>query len=443
MMNNALITTLAISAFSFPVAVQASLNGCSNAITGDKQTNVYFANGINTTLNEAQEVTALLLKVYQSPLEQAEENSTYHFKTAYNYSQGFVTDVVQVFQQKLSEDPDGSIAYMVYDLLRSGLSNDEIRATVTVALTRGNLVAALLTDELLQELGDSLAEVAADAMADGDLVNTNHSRLYSDALINGRRVLVVAHSQGNLFTNTAIAATLNKHPQYADSINYYGVASPAATTVNGADYVTADDDRVINLLRLTETVMAANIDNDPGLLNDTRELLNHSFLSSYFDGRLPSRARINAAITALSEQLTYPEVIAGEGAIRATLSWGDQPDVDLHVFEPGGSHVYYRNKTGEDGTLDVDDTTAVGPENYFVACDRVNEGSYAIGVNYFRGYQPEKALVTLYLGNGATFGPRSVTLNTARGSAGNDSPVSVYNIVVHQDDNGNALYTVQ
>ena len=56
------------------------------------------------------------------------------------------------------------------------------------------------------------------------------------------------------------------------------------------------------------------------------------------------------------------------------LSWdGSTSDVDLHVYEQGGSgeHVYFDNMQGDYGFLDLDDVNGFGPEHYIV--DDLNE----------------------------------------------------------------------
>ena len=126
---------------------------------------------------------------------------------------------------------------------------------------------------------------------------------------------------------------------------------------------------------------------------------------------------------------------------RATLTWDEQPDVDLHAFEPDGTQVFYRNLRGPTGFLDVDDVTGFGPENYFVACDTVATGTYQIGVNYFSGSAPTTATVSLFLGDGRTPAPRTVVLNTPRGSSGNSSPQIIFTINVGVED-GQVRYTV-
>ena len=45
---------------------------------------------------------------------------------------------------------------------------------------------------------------------------------------------------------------------------------------------------------------------------------------------------------------------AGVGPITVTLAWRTHDDLDLHMITPDGSRIYYRNKTAQGGTLDVD-----------------------------------------------------------------------------------------
>jgi hypothetical protein len=57
----------------------------------------------------------------------------------------------------------------------------------------------------------------------------------------------------------------------------------------------------------------------------------------------------------------------GTGQFSATLSWDTVTDVDLHVIEPSGYHIYYREqkRRGPTALLDADNTVAYGPENVF------------------------------------------------------------------------------
>lgn len=68
-----------------------------------------------------------------------------------------------------------------------------------------------------------------------------------------------------------------------------------------------------------------------------------------------------------------PDATQNSGAITVEILWDHKPDLDLHIFEPStsnssGFHIYYRNRTGISGYLDVDDTNGYGPEHYYTSC---------------------------------------------------------------------------
>ncbi len=102
-----------------------------------------------------------------------------------------------------------------------------------------------------------------------------------------------------------------------------------------------------------------------------------------------------------------------------TLTWGSQPNIDLHVFEPN-SHVYYSNRSGEVGFLDVDDTNGYGPVHYYSTCEKLIEGRYDVKLNFFSGSGSDVANVTIEAGT-ETF-TSSAVVSTPSGSAGNASP---------------------
>ena len=82
-----------------------------------------------------------------------------------------------------------------------------------------------------------------------------------------------------------------------------------------------------------------------------------------------------------------PDYSFGTGAVQITLSWDPAVDLDLHVVEPSGEEINYRNKTSATGgQLDRDrvcSTTTRGPENIFWAGSAAPRGSYAVKVHLF------------------------------------------------------------
>jgi len=58
-------------------------------------------------------------------------------------------------------------------------------------------------------------------------------------------------------------------------------------------------------------------------------------------------------------------VCVGQGALRITLTWDINGDMDLHVLPPCGTEIFYGRTTACGGTLDVDNQSGRGPENIF------------------------------------------------------------------------------
>ncbi|RUL82780.1 YfaP family protein [Tautonia sociabilis] len=68
------------------------------------------------------------------------------------------------------------------------------------------------------------------------------------------------------------------------------------------------------------------------------------------------------------------------GDPQFTLIWDTAADIDLHVIEPGGSHIYWADRQGDEGgELDVDDTDGLGPENIYWLDPDADEGTKVKG----------------------------------------------------------------
>ena len=381
-------------------------------------TKIYFVNGVWNTEHSSSTSLWLIKQAYKQRLNEEYPNQSFDFRLAYNYSFSKVQDLVEVVAQKEQE---------------LGLESDELTPRQYLALYMSAQVYEDESDEDLPPiLRSRLLSVTMEdyfAAQFTESVNADEiMQIFRNDLLEGARLLVFAHSQGNMYVGEAIHALMG---EYSANINMVGIASPAKEAYNGSDYFTAHDDRVINNLKSYYEVLASNIDNDPGVFNDNRDVSNHQFAPSYFAENLASRSLIDDAFFRRLAILQFPTAVVNQGIITATLTWGEQPDVDLHAFEPNGSHVYYASRIGISGYLDLDDTNSYGPEHYYVSCDTLESGTYSIGVNYYAGFGPEIALVQI--GAGSTARTFTVNLDSSRGSLGNDTPIPVADIVVSGD----------
>jgi len=88
----------------------------------------------------------------------------------------------------------------------------------------------------------------------------------------------------------------------------------------------------------------------------------------------------------------------GSGLITITLTWDIQRDIDLHITEPSGAHVYYGNRRGQNGYLDVDDTSSYGPEHYYTNCTLAT-GNYTVHIEFYSGSAASTTVTTVSAGS--------------------------------------------
>lgn len=444
--------TLVCLFLAFANAVHAQETACS---LNENSTKIYFGNGVNNSLAQARLSQNALVYAYlvKNDIRDIYPDEEFKFDLAYNRSRGLVNDLMVVINQKVDETGGLTVSQMLFLMKLSKKSAVSVIRSMSTATGGGRIVVELAV-AALDEASDAyidLLENDALYLSKYYEVNTTNSHIqkYRSDLQEGRRVVVVAHSQGNLYANNAVKELVSESPQFSNSIGIVGVATPAASLIGTNQYVTAHDDRVIDALRITHTVLESNLDNDPGIFDDPRDLLNHNFLLSYLASEivpeytlgntLPSRAVVDGYFLNLLRNLDFPDAELGGGAITITLEWGSNPDVDLHVIEPNGTHVYYARLIGQSGYLDLDDISGYGPEHYYVACDTLEEGSYTVGVNYFNGVSPESARIQISTADGQTIAT-SQALQDARGAGGDSSPIEVAEIVVSRDESGSYTY---
>jgi hypothetical protein len=119
-------------------------------------------------------------------------------------------------------------------------------------------------------------------------------QLYADE---GTRFVMVAHSQGNLFVNSAFDGLRVNRPEARAQVVHVAPASP---TLRG-DYVLADIDLVINALRVSGPLSVPNV--NILLPIDRADFSGHGFEPTYLDKTRDAYARTIGMITASLEAL--------------------------------------------------------------------------------------------------------------------------------------------
>lgn len=354
------------------------------------QTAVYFGNGVGrgiATFGDAIDGRDSL-QMAVSPSLSSEEQAKYIYKLAFNRS----AETDNEFLARVND---------IVEVARQTFGNEWPRILLAFFLRDNWLLNLMIPADVQQQFNDFLNNQTAQQFLAGSQSTSDvssHVTSYKSDIQEGKKIVLVSHSQGNIFANLSYQQLNATESQYFTIVP---VASPESYCRKSlVGHVRFWDDAVINgvmalkLLAGIPTPLAANdqdsVDEDP---------LSHEFVNAYLKDDSSKQFIINGVINSNSS-LPNPPGTSGQGTITITLTWGSNPDVDLHTYEPTGRHVYYGARSGQFGYLDVDDTSGYGPEHYYVSCQALRDnpaavGRYRFGVNYYYGYSPEVATVTV------------------------------------------------
>lgn len=391
---------------------------------------VFFGNGVRTEPAGAYASGAIV----SSLLGNSYNQEPITVRVSYNPTSGILIDLLEAFAQKLTEDP--TLSWQLFFRWVSG------RFISTSLLN-------ILEDYFGTTGGHKIAQAAASLSSPQAYTDTTvvaHASNYQSALLAGQRVMVVAHSQGNLYANAAFGR-LRSTNTGAYNLNAFGiaaVATPANFVGTGDTYVTSDTDRVIDAVRIIAPATLPENDNSvPDF--PAADKTGHGFQEIYTNSQFPAIRdhTKNVMYTTLARIAAVTPSPSANGPITATLTWSSPGDVDLHTYEPPFNfHVFYAARNGTVGFLDRDDTTGTGPEHYYTSCNNFKAGTYTFGVNYYSGSGTKQASVKLSV-LGVDYPARSVTLTTPLGSSGDNSPVILYRVTISPNGRGGYQSTIQ
>ena len=144
----------------------------------------------------------------------------------------------------------------------------------------------------------------------------------------------------------------------------------------------------------------------------TRLLISAEGTDDYYSVPLPNESSLENALVSLSPALdgsavrlryalegangigpqfeqTLRVVRAGNGDFQASVAWTGASDIDLHVFDPNGEHVYFGNRNATTGgDLDIDSNAActldhTNVENIFWPLNTAPAGQYRVELHYY------------------------------------------------------------
>jgi hypothetical protein len=376
---------------------------------------IVFLNGINNTEYDARDSLKKLEEFYDKTTPNGEK---IRYELLYNETLGMFEDLMEVFEQRMGElkDESGELLRNRYELFFDVVNgNGHWYNKVLDSIAAFGDVAVAFLDDVRLKIQESLfSSINSSPTA----VNyTEHKTRIDNWVVEGKKLLFVAHSQGNLFANTAYDYAKSKVGE--GSVKVIHIA-PASSKTNGVS-VLADQDLVIKGLRsivgnLPETTIAIdNYFNRPAGTNGRKDPMGHGFVEIYINPNLATSIEVSMAINSALNSLVAPPVQAVSGFFTVTLTWDGHGDVDLHVYEPSGVRIYYANRNGDSGYLDVDNIYANGPEHYYASCDvnKLKAGIYIVAVANYSRADGRTATVQIASYQDGVLGTKSVTLGEA------------------------------
>jgi len=252
----------------------------------------FFGNGMFNTYSEAQKS----LRVLQDETKAAgilDSEKKNLFENAYKQSEPVLEQIFNVFIQKYTDD---TISFWLWVLNLTPTPKEFKKRAEEIFFE-----AYLRGLKNFNDLGD-------------------HLERYAHYILRGYNIILVSHSQGNLYANKAMRKLKNytdssltgsiedkrlKNPLFPEFFEIFAniqVASPVSETVNSSPYFIFKDDAVINFVRkATRSVLPANL-SDAGSIKDK---WGHNFVDAYFHVS-ESREKVLNEIRVAYQRLKYP-----------------------------------------------------------------------------------------------------------------------------------------
>lgn len=345
---------------------------------------IVYANGMFTTREAAEDQRRKLEVALKDEVANSVGGAVpIEFRLAYNTNETWTDQIVQVATDYVQESAVTILhAFSGIKVPSSVPLSDKINSVISTFTHRAASEAdniqnsKLLRDEDLQE----------------------HVAMYRMALLEGRRVVLIPHSQGNFYVNSAYDLVVKSGPSYKDALAAVGLASPVHSIAGGGDYITNSADGVIvPLKKIDPFILSPNFDPQPGSVS----LFQHWFTD--YVGPQASTTKLTEYVTSRLSTLKAGPSKVSAGVLDASIEWKTDADIDLYVNEPENVVVYW-GATREDsaGRVDLDDKDGYGPEHYVIECGKMRTGIYAIQARIFSSSRTnENVTLTIRTAQGA------------------------------------------
>lgn len=231
---------------------------------------IVYGNGIMNTQDDYEDGRKTLEELFG----RTHDGLPISYANAIDYTQGFWTDLLAVMHQEVQTYDEDGLTWPLAIQIFLGIEPSGTSLTLIDLLHQAiQQVVITATSFLLNLFTDNEAHIASTV--------GEHVELYEEAiLMNEQRVLVVGHSQGTLYANTAFTTLMNNPDIPPKSIAIVDVAALVVNVADGQNrYVTSSGDMAVASLRavINSFALPSNID----LPFNHDDVLGHNFVSTY------------------------------------------------------------------------------------------------------------------------------------------------------------------
>lgn len=239
----------------------------------NNKVHVYFSNGILNELSEAKAGLATLMTKIEPTIQGTTLENSLVYDVSHNQTEGLLEDLLE------SADQLFGLTERQFWRMLGGLE--------------------IMPDGLQEQFKDYSSQVTQDLIR-GNQEIQDHIKKYNEQLCSGNKVVVVAHSQGNLYANIAY---LGIEPNVIEGFGIVSVANPDYYVAGGGPYTSLWEDQVVAAI---PTAMVRNLNNFPDNVNYF-DWSGHKFVDSYFAEGRPAETKIANDILSTINTLQWPE----------------------------------------------------------------------------------------------------------------------------------------
>ncbi len=220
-----------------------------------KKTSLVYVNGMNNSSVQATLNMDSLYKAYRDTATNNGEADEFDYAISYNHKEDQLSQFFEVARQRLAEHGlrESQLSRMLY-------GQEPIHPSILDALVAYVIVADITAnDHDLNVLVDTIRY----------------------KISNGARVLLVAHSQGNLYANRAYNQLTEAEK---NSVGVLSIATPSSYVAGVGEWSTLTNDVIMKAVRtIFPDTLPGNVTNTTGY-QVNEDILHHNLLKSYMDG---------------------------------------------------------------------------------------------------------------------------------------------------------------